>query len=77
MGRNHIADNELDLLNKVKLTAAKQLHYSSKRKGGLGLWENVERRNRQSPTSFNGRQSECTQGSERDSCLLCIHQSGM
>lgn len=54
MGRNHITDNEFDLLNKVKLTAVKQLHYSSKRKGGLGPWENVGRGNRQSPTSFNG-----------------------
>lgn len=37
MGRNYITDNELDLLDRVKLTAGKQLHSSSERKGGVGL----------------------------------------
>lgn len=64
MGRNHITDNELDLLKRVKLIAAKQLYYSSETKGGLGPWKNLGRENRQSPTSFKGQQSECTQGSE-------------
>lgn len=32
-------DNGLDLLNTVKLTAVKQLHYSSERKKGWGPWK--------------------------------------
>lgn len=47
-------NNELVLLNRVKLTAAEQLHCCSKRKGGLEPWKNVGKVNRQSPTFLNG-----------------------
>lgn len=38
-----MTDNELDLLKRVKLTAAKQLYYSSEREGGLGPQKNLGR----------------------------------
>lgn len=58
MGRNYITDNELDLLDRLKLTAGKQLYSSSERKGGRAL-KNLGRGNRQSPTSFmRGDQNE-------------------
>lgn len=63
-------DNGLDLLNTVKLTAVKQLHYSSERKKGLGASEEVWAR-KESLNSSGGRHSECIQGSQQDSRLLC------
>ena len=51
-------DNGLDLLNTVKLTAVKQLHYSSKRKRGLGPWKKLGKGNgRASITLMGGNQN--------------------
>lgn len=50
-------DNGLDLLNAVKLTAAKQLRYSSEGKRALGPWKKLGKGNRASAPLMRGNQN--------------------